>query len=314
MKPLSALFVATVIFVTQHLPFCWGGIIRHDRPAEKYRESKASGIFESVGCVTFVQTPDQRWRPCASAVLVAPRWALTAGHVAVAEPLEKQRYHFGGESYRAVRRVPYPDVGVGDRAKLLLVAARGADLALVQLDRVVENIRPATRYRGKDEVGRTMTKVGYGCIGDGLTGMSLPDGQPIQERRQGNNVIDTAGGTFRKLSVNEHVLVCDFDHPNDPTWNQTGEPVPLDLEIGQSVGDSGGGWFIEHDGSWRLVAISCVILPNEGEPRNTNVPKYGSVMAGTRISTANVWIDQVLDASDEEQETSNRCLIGITSL
>jgi hypothetical protein len=170
----------------------------------------------------------------------------------------------------------------------------GGDLALVKLDRPVQKVRPATRYRGKDEVGRTMVKVGYGCIGDGLAGMSLP---PTQERLGGRNVIDAAGGTLEKVSVTEDVLVYDFDHPDDPTWNQLGDPKPLELEIGQSVGDSGGGWFVLDNGCWKLVAITSRFLPNRGAPRNNNIPKYGSITAGMRISTANDWIDGVIGAS-----------------
>jgi hypothetical protein len=300
MKHLAAVCLAIAVIVTQRLPICWSGIIRHDRPAEKYADAENTGNFQSVGRVTSVGRSDQRWRPCASALLIDHQWALTAAHVATAEPLEEQRYHFGGAEYRAIQRVLHPRFEVrnrGDRANALALVGAGADLALVQLDRAVENVRPAIRYRGNDEVGRMMTKVGYCCIGDGLTGMSLHDGRPIQERRRGYNVIDAAGGKFKDLDVSERVLVCDFDHPNDPTWNQIGEPTPVDLEIGQSVGDSGGGWFVEHGGSWKLVAISSVLLPNKGEPRNTNVPKYGSVMAGMRVSTVNDWIDQVLDNS-----------------
>jgi hypothetical protein len=271
------------------------GIIRHDRPVEKYQELGAAAQFQCVGEARLAREAGDRWRPSASAVLIAPQWVLTAGHVAGNAPLERQRYYFGGEEYRAIRRVMHPGVDIEAGSKRLAWATEGKDLALIQLDREVRDVQPAKRYRGMDEVGRTMTKVGYGCIGDGMRGMTLVGERPLQERRGGENVINAAGGQVQELTVSDRVLICDFDNPLDDTLNQIGDAPPVELEIGQSVGDSGGGWFIEQDGSWQLVAISSVILPNKGEPRNTNVPKYGVLMSGMRISTANDWIDRVIN-------------------
>ena len=182
-----------------------------------------------------------------------------------------------------------------DEAGRQIATADGTDIALIELDRAVQNVKPANRYRGSNEIGKTMTKVGYGCIGDGLAGMSVP---PTQERRGGNNVIDAAGGKFKDWTVSENVLVCDFDDPHDTKLNQLGDTKPVDLEIGLSVGDSGCGWFINDDGSWKLVAIASGFLPNEGEPRDRNNPKYGAVFAGMRVSAANKWIDEVLKESE----------------
>lgn len=271
------------------------GIIRHDRDAAKYRALGENKAFESVGEVTFDRPArgDNGWRPSACAVLIAPQWVLTAGHVGNKPPMESQCYTFNGEVYRAVRVVSRPGFdpkGRGDAAALAAISA-GADLALVRLDRPVEGVKLAVRYRGKDEVGRTMTQISYGVAGDGKSGIKLP---LKNERWGGNNVIDAAGGKFKDLTVTDRVLIYDFDDPDDATLNQLGDAKPVELEIGLSMGDSGGGWFIEVDGEWQLVAIQSGGLPNEGEPRTTNNPRYGSLAAGVRVSTANDWIDAVL--------------------
>jgi len=299
---VKRLVTARVSLNTAILIFAWGwscgclaGIIRHDRPAEAYQKLGKAQQFQCVGEVVRDRKPDERRMPSFSAVLVAPRWALTARHIAVRE-LEKHRYIFGGQEYRAVRCVTRPVqivIEAGQDVALAGIAA-GDDIALVQLDRPVTNVKPAERYRGNAELGRIMTKVGYGCIGDGLTGMKLPVTPETQERRAGQNVIDLAGGMVGKLAVSNHVLAVDFDHPTDPALNQLGDPAPLELEIGVSSGDSGGGWFIAENGSWKLVAIGAGFLPSTAQPPGPGMEKYGSVLAGTRISTANNWIDEVL--------------------
>jgi len=154
---------------------CSAGIIRHDRRAEAYQQLGKAEDFPCVREVVPDRGPDDPWKDRSSAVLITPRWVLTASHV-TAKGLERQRYMFGGQEYRAVRCVkrPGPKAKAAGQGAALAGIAAGADLALVQLDRPVRHVRPAERYRGDAEVGRTITKVGYGCIGDGLAGIKLP--------------------------------------------------------------------------------------------------------------------------------------------
>jgi hypothetical protein len=274
---------------------CSAGIIRHDREAEAYRKL---GQMKALACVGKAGMKPLG-RPVAfraSAVLVSPRWALTAGHVSWAAPRKRLRFEFAEKQYRATRLVPHPDFPdkLLEPEKKLMVGARGADLALVQLDRPVLDVRPATRYRGAAEVGKTVTIVGYGCIGDGKAGLKLP---PTHERRGANNVIDAAGGKLGALLITNRVLLFDFDDPNDPSGNQLGKATPVDLEGTISKGDSGGGWFINDGGTWKLIAITSGVLPPTGDPhddRNRPELYHGAIGAGMRVSTANDWIDRVI--------------------
>nr|WP_273569099.1 hypothetical protein [Maribacter sp. Hal144] len=159
----------------------------------------------------------------------------------------------------------------------------GWDMALIELDEPVQDMVPAKRYYGNKELGQTITKIGYGFIGNGKTGMDDPR---KQEKLGGQNVVDAIGGTFENREFSTNVMVCDFDSPDTPEFNHFGSPIPLELEIGGSKGDSGGGVFMEVDGQMVFVGIVSGALNRE--------IKYGAVMALVRVSRANEWIDSVI--------------------
>jgi hypothetical protein len=165
----------------------------------------------------------------------------------------------------------------------------GWDLALIELIEPVTEVVPAARYNGTEEVGMVITKIGYGFIGDGLHGMRSPR---KSERLGGQNTVDAAGGTFESRIFSKDVLVFDFDSPIDSSKNKFGSASPLDLEIGGSKGDSGGVVFIQFNGKWKLVGIVSGALNRE--------VKYGSVAALARVSSANEWIDGVINAKSEK--------------
>ncbi|MBI4563480.1 MAG: trypsin-like serine protease [Planctomycetes bacterium] len=280
---------------------CWAGIIRHDREAAEYRKLGREEAFQCVGQAC--------WKPLGKpavlrggAVLISPRWVLTAGHIAIQAPLHRLRFRFRDEDYRAVKMLPHPRFDRKAHAEGALRAAGAGvvDLALVELDRPVKNVELAVRYRGRDEVGQVATIVGNGSVGDGKAGLQVP---PSFERLGGRNVIDGAGGRFGEVTLPAHVLLFDFDDPNNPAGNQLGGKEPLPLEIGTSKGDSGGGWFIKDGGAWKLVAITVGRLPPSGDPKDDGHLAdfyYGALSAGMRISTANDWIDRTIGAAPEE--------------
>ena len=85
------------------------------------------------------------------------------------------------------------------------------------------------------------------------------------------------------------VLVFDFDSPISNSSNKLGSSDPLDLEVGGSKGDSGGGVFAQFNNEWQLVGVVSGALNRE--------IKYGAVAALARVSSANEWIDSVISAS-----------------
>lgn len=248
------------------------GIIRHDKDTKKYIELGNKPEFDCVGRYSeSIESNDY-----AVGVLISPKWVLTASHFVQ----DTSFWKFGDNFYRTKRIIKHPKLKPGAEE----AQWNGWDMALIELNKPVLDIIPAKRYYGLAELGQTITKVGYGYIGNGKDGMDNPR---KQEKLGGQNVIDAIGGTFEGRKFSTDVMVCDFDNPDNPESNHFGSPIPLELEIGGSKGDSGGGIFIEENGETFFVGIVSGAL-------NRQI-KYGSVMALARVSTANEWIDSVIE-------------------
>ncbi len=248
------------------------GIIRHDIDIKKYIELGQKSEFDCVGRYSeSIESNDY-----AVGVLISPKWVLTASHFVQ----DTSFWKFGDNFYKTKRIIKHPKLKPGSEE----AQWNGWDMALIELDKPVLDITPAKRYYGNKELGQTITKVGYGYIGNGKTGMDNPR---KQEKLGGQNVIDAIGGTFENRKFSTDVMVCDFDSPDNPESNHFGSPIPLELEIGGSKGDSGGGIFMKENGETFFVGIVSGAL-------NRQI-KYGSVMALARVSTANEWIDSVIE-------------------
>ena len=216
------------------------GIIRHDKNIQKYVGIGMSPQFECVGRYsTTKDTTDY-----AAGVLIAQNWVLTASHFVE----DSSSWKFGNKFYKTKRIIKNPKL-LPDATELQW---NGWDLALIELEQSVLDVQPAIRYRGRDELGKVITKIGYGYWGDGKSGLKTPR---VTGRLGGNNTIDAVGGTFEGRNFTDDVLACDFDSPETDTLNRFGSSLPLEFEIGGSKGDSGGGIFIENNGHQELVGI-----------------------------------------------------------
>lgn len=263
------LVIGAVLVSLGSIPYF--GMIRHDVDIKKYRELGARPDFDCVGRYSVSET-DKNY---AAGVLVSSHWVLTAAHFVS----DSSVWKFGTTYYGTKRVVRHPDLKPDDQE----TQWTGRDMALVELKKPVLDIKPAERYCGNGELGNIIRKIGYGYVGNGGTGLTSPR---TQERLGGQNSIDAIGGSFELREFTDSVMVCDFDDPQNQEFNHFGSPIPLELEIGGSKGDSGGGVFIYQHGKYVLVGIVSGAL-------NRKIT-YGSVMALARVSKANQWIDSVI--------------------
>lgn len=218
-------------------------VIRHDRDESRYRElGKGFPMVCRVGD--------------AQGTLIAPRWVLTAAHVAESIPQRGGTLHIAGRTVEVEQVFIHPDYAMGERHR---------DLALIKLAQAVSGVATARPYRGSDEKGMRVTFVGDGYFGTGKTGP-----------RRGKRV--------RRAAVNTVTTV----RPGWVTFRFDAPPGGDDLEGISGPGDSGGPALIERNGILYVIGVSAY---NDGDP----VCRYGTNEHYSRVSDEATWIDAVMN-------------------
>lgn len=251
----------------------YSGTIRDDRSDSLYLGLGAAPEYASVGRV---DGATRRYSFLASGTLIAPDWVLTAAHVV--KDATSLNFTVGGTTYTGTSWVAHKEF------KNRRLGA-GYDIGLIHLDAPVENITPATRYTGYDELGNVATAVGYGTTGTGLTGAITMDFQ----KRAGLNMVDNF---YHTLESTPNIILMDFDQPGDPYESSFGSALPLDLEYLCAPGDSGGGLFADLGFGEELIGVHSFgwgLL--DGDPN----ADYGDASGDTRVSVFNSWIDGAMD-------------------
>jgi hypothetical protein len=192
--------------------------------------------------------------PDGGCTLVAPRWALTAAHVA-AGLAPGSRVQFG-EQVAVVSRVLVHPEGLSPPGRPPEV-----DLALLEFRDAVAGVEPLPLYRGKDELGKALVLVGHGDFGVAGAPFVHSDGRPRAVR----NRVDDAGPKR---------LFLRFDAP----------PAGLPDEGVGAPGDSGAPAILEIRGKAYLAGVSSASM--DGKPGH-----YGVVDVYTRVGSHLAWID-----------------------
>lgn len=163
------------------------------------------------------------------------------------------------------------------------------DLAIVRLTTSVTGVTPVPYYTGSAEAGKTITLIGYGYTGTGLTGEQIGTGGT---RRGANNVIDAIDASTVSSGLPSTSYLFDFDQP--PTTPGTsfniGSNTPLTLEGMIASGDSGGGDFAVIGGTLYLVGVHSYDASADG---NSNA-SYSDVGGSTRVSNFSGFIAQTI--------------------
>ena len=221
-------------------------VIRHDRPDARYLELGAR--YPAVGTVG----------RAGDGTLIAPRWVLTAAHVAVGarRPLAVR---LGEREYAVQRVVVHPDwTELGPH-----------DLALLQLAEPVTGIEPLALYEGADETGQVAVIIGHGGTGVGLDRQRREDGR-------------ARGATNRVDRADTQWLVFTFDQP----------PAGTELEGAPGPGDSGSPAFLMQGGTPRVAGVSSAGFDGKLGPGT-----YGAVDHFVRVSRYRVWIARAMSAT-----------------
>lgn len=238
----------------------WAIIIRNDRNDSNYRELGKS--FPAVGMIL----------PRAGAgSLIAPQWVLTAAHVAASLKIPAA-IEFDHKTCTIKDRILYP--GWKDREP--------NDIALLKLAQPLQDFAPVSPYVSTDEVGQTITLVGYGGTGTGLTGRRNEDGI----KRAATNKIESADHEW---------LTFTFDPPATAT----------DLEGISGPGDSGGPALIQKDGRWYVAGVSVW-----GESGGKKPGMYGQKEGYTRVSSYADWIASAMAESSPDKPADEKVIVA----
>lgn len=243
-------------------------VIRHDVDDAQYQV--ADDAFPALADI-----PEE-----GHAVLIAPQWLVTAGHVISWQPQPVTELTLNGKT-RAIDRIvlhpgwqPNPNVPPnGDARPFMRQLMARDDIALIRLKEPVTDVAPVPLYRGQDELGRLVTIFGKGATGNGRDGVSMH--APHRTRlRQGFNRVVEADGKW---------LGMVFDAGDDA----------LPLEAKSGGGDSGGPWLIEADGRTWLAGVTSQDYW-DGRIEDFKPGVYGMKSYQLRMSAYAQWIDQVL--------------------
>ena len=233
-------------------------LIRPDRDDAKYVEL-ARKFPSSIS----LNLPD------GEGALIAPRWILTAAHLAndIKTADASPKLAIGGGEYRVQRVIVHPE---------FRRAAMGRDIALILLDRDVKDVTPTPIYRGKSEAEKIVTIVGHGFSG-------TLDRGPVSKDKW-DKIQRAATQKIERIGDKKHWLMFPIDPPETAT----------DLEGSGGPGDSGGPAFLEENGKLYVAGISSFTDDSNADQIDGN---YGDWEAYTRVAAYAEWIDSVLAAN-----------------
>ena len=241
-------------------------VIRHDVADAEYRVNVAE--FPTLALL-----PGE-----GHGVLISKQWLVTAAHAAVWRPVHEVTLN--GVSRWVAKVIVHPgykaapkELQSGGAAPLMKFMSASDDIALIKLEQPANDVRPATLYRGADEVGKIAEIVGGGATGNGLAG----------EYADSPHRSELCRAYGRIITADERWLAIRFDAP----------PQAVALEGMPADGDSGAPIFIEVNRRWQLAGVVSHKLAT-GKLSDFRCCRYGQVTYQVRISRYADWIDSTV--------------------
>jgi secreted trypsin-like serine protease len=275
----------------------FSGVIRHDAKEKSYLDLAKKKQFDCVGQVY------KGTLASGSCVLISDRYILSAAHVFIDSDTIPDTLNFNGQTI--VVYVAY-NHRVTDIFNLrILIKGRklkgkklwihphyldsltkgSCDIAILELEKPLNNIVPAKLNSSLDELNSDVVGVGFGASGPA----DRPDLVGTYNKKiAGENVVDSIDG--QEYMGFKTLLICDFDHPTRKDCNKIGSSIPRPLEYITSGGDSGGGLFRKNNKGWELIGICSRVNTDVQQFMKTGY--YGQIMEWTRVSVFKKWIDE----------------------
>ncbi len=247
LKILSCIAVALAMTPAHAL------LIRGDRDDAEYLE-----LATRYGSSVMLDAPDG-----GEGVLIAPRWVLTAAHIAKAlqqvKPMPK--LVFAGRGHEIESVFIHPDWNGGAPADLALVLLRGP----------VKAIAPTPIYRASDEAGKPVVIVGHGYTGR-IGEKPLAGNRWDRRKRAAINTVDRVAPRTLELHIK-------------------GGDDASDLQGAATPGDGGGPAFIETPEGLFVAGIGCATEDTNADGIVGNV---GDQEIYARVSAFAAWIEAAM--------------------
>jgi hypothetical protein len=205
-----------------------------------------------------------RWSSNASFVVVSPKWIITTRH----QNSNPATVNINGVTYNCIYNPRWIGGTIG--------SANGSyDIRLIRLknlDGSDPNLAYAPPYTDTDEIYKDIVIGGYGqhrgtTLSNGYSWTGSND-----TLRWGQNIIEGY-----QLYPTVETVYADFDLNGRP------------YEAAPAMYDSGGGWFINQGGIWKLAALTVSV-------QRLYETWFGDTFWGARISSYAPWINGIINS------------------
>lgn len=189
------------------------------------------------------------------------------------------------------------------------------DLAIVRLSAPLPRHVPVYRIHSDPlSAGATITMVGYGAGGDGVSGTTVRANPAV--KRVGENQADILLPNAER-SGRATVFLFDFDGPDGSSNRFGGLTLGNEREASLAGGDSGSPSFVRltAGGPWLLAGVNTFIvglsIDTPDGPVQVRAPKFGSIGGGMLLAGYADWIATVIDQRSPDAQNRLHWIAGL---
>ncbi|HET6574958.1 MAG TPA: S1 family peptidase [Fimbriiglobus sp.] len=263
-----------------------------DSPAARVDPNTASSAFAGVGSI---QVNVRRGTYIGSGTLIDATHVVTAGHVVDINNDGKTNFKDGIQSIYLIlnagggqQTIAVSQIAVHPDFTGFSHPSVNDDIAVLTLASAVSGVPTYTLPTSDLAAGTTVTMVGYGRSGDGVSGYTTTASFSV--KRTGENNADVFEGQDDPgRDPADEVFLFDFDGPSG-NGSLGGGTLGNDRETTLGGGDSGGPSFVPNGSGYTLVGVNTFT-------QGFDAPFFGSLGGGINVYPYVGWIESVLSGS-----------------